>query len=832
MRLKSILRASVASALALGFASAAYAEAADQPDSSDIIVTARKRQESILKVPVVEAVLNTETLARAAIVDVGGVTRAVPGLVIGNNVLTVGAQISLRGVGTSTLDAGVDQSVSLNIDGLQFSQGATYNVGLFDLASVEVLKGPQALFFGKNSPGGVIAMRTADPGDHVEVIASQSYEFYAEELRSELILSGPVTDTLGIRLAGMYSDDNGYFFNDAFAQPGTGAVDPNPRWGRTDQYIMRGTAVWKPSSDFSARFKINHAYQKVLGTGSPLGNCPDGPALPAAAEVLNPGLQLINPNDACKTDRKVYIVNLDPAAFQDLRNNGEPFTRTIQTFGTLELNYQPDAEVALTSTTGYFRTVVDGMINGVNSGYGGPTLFADNHFTRRDFTQEIRIQSDYKDKPVNWLLGMYYQNARVNNRVVVNGNELYQTAITGKVGPVTDLFANFKGGNDVKIDSISLFGQARWKVVPQVEVALGARWTDERRHNDPYLLASMYAAPVPTTVANPDLKSANVSPELTITYTPTDDLTIFGALKQGFKSGSFIMTAPPTPGADNSFGDEKVRGGEVGFKARAFDRSLNVNGAFYYYKYSGLQVGANTIDPATGNTLIKTVNAASAKVYGVDFDMNYRPPSLRELNLRLAVNWNHARFENFNNATCDTAQTFEQGCNELPKDFGGLTIYQGRDLSGTRLPRAADWMINGGFDYDLAVGDRKTLSFGSSLQYSSKYTTALGEVIPGVYEPGIYQNAFAKWNANVSFRSNDGSWELAVIANNLTNKYTTGNCTLFDAAGGNVLALSSGGLPAAVANVAGVGKAESACIPDVGRQVYLKLTLRPLGLFK
>ena len=94
-----------------------------------------------------------------------------PGLQLGGNVLTVGTQIALRGVGTSSLDAGVDQSVSLNIDGLQLSQAATFDVGMFDMAQVEVLKGPQSLFFGKNSPGGVIAIRTADPGDELEVIA-------------------------------------------------------------------------------------------------------------------------------------------------------------------------------------------------------------------------------------------------------------------------------------------------------------------------------------------------------------------------------------------------------------------------------------------------------------------------------------------------------------------------------------------------------------------------------------------------------------------------------------------------------------------------------------
>lgn len=805
---------------AVGQTAPAPDEEASSPAPGDIIVTARKREESILRVPVVETVLTPEIIAKNAIVDVGGVTRNVPGLVVGGNVLTVGTQISLRGVGTSTLDAGVDQSVSLNIDGLQFSQGATYSVGLFDMAQIEVLKGPQALFFGKNSPGGVIAIRTNDPGNKPEIIFNQSYEFYAREQRSELIVSVPVSDTLGFRIAGMYSDDDGYFLNKATAQPGTGAVTPDSRWGRTNTYIIRGTLVWKPDSAFSARLKVNHSRQRVLGVGSPLGSCPDGPGLPAAAKVLNPNLQLINPNDTCAIDRDVYIVDVDPAAFDDVRNGGRTFMRYLQTFGTLELNYQASDDIGITSTTGYFKTTVDGFINGVNAGFGGPTLIADNHFTRRDFTQELRIESDRADRPINWMVGGYYQNARITNRVVVNGNKLYNTGILEPLGlpvfPVPFLFAGFKGINDVHVESISGFGQLRWRPVPELEIAAGARYTHETRRDDAFSLASMYATPVPITVAKPNLSSSNVSPEVTVTYTPTEDLTVFAAFKRGYKSGSFILTSPPAAGVDNSFGDEKVTGGEVGVKARTSNRALNVNAAFYYYKYEGLQVGANTLD-TSGVTIIKTVNAASARVYGVDFDLNYRPPSIEGLSVRLAVNWNSARFQDFVGASCDTGQTVAQGCNLFLSPVTGG--YNGRDLSGTRLPRAADWMINGGFDYDLPAGPNHTLSFGSSVQYSSAYTTTLGE------RPDTIQGAFAKLNANIAIKENDGGWELALIGTNLTNKFTTGNCTIFDAAGGNVLAPSAGGFP-----TSGVGLAETACIPDPGRQVYVKLTLRPLAL--
>src|SRR5690606_14250307 len=97
----------------------------------------------------------------------------IPSLVVGQASMAFGAQIFLRGVGASTLNVALEQSVSLNIDGLQMTQGLAYAAGMFDMAQLEVLKGPQGLFYGKASPGGVISFRTADPSDELEISLRQ-----------------------------------------------------------------------------------------------------------------------------------------------------------------------------------------------------------------------------------------------------------------------------------------------------------------------------------------------------------------------------------------------------------------------------------------------------------------------------------------------------------------------------------------------------------------------------------------------------------------------------------------------------------------------------------
>src|SRR5205085_768240 len=107
--------------------------------------------------------------------------------------------------------------VSLNVDGLSLSNGLAFGSGMFDVSQVEVLKGPQALFYGKSSPGGVISLRTADPTDQLEVIGRVSYEFEGREPRGEVIVSGPLSPSLGARVAASYSNGEGWFRN--FAVP-------------------------------------------------------------------------------------------------------------------------------------------------------------------------------------------------------------------------------------------------------------------------------------------------------------------------------------------------------------------------------------------------------------------------------------------------------------------------------------------------------------------------------------------------------------------------------------------------------------------------------------
>jgi len=223
--------------------------------SGEIIVTARKRAETAFDTPVVLQAVGGEELSRRSITNVEGLSRVTPLLLIGENTGGVqGAPIAIRGIAGSEINPFSDQAVSFNIDGIQVARSSVQRLASMDVASVEILKGPQALFFGKNSPGGVISIRSADPTADFDMKVSAGYEFGAREKRLEGYASGPMTDTLGIRVAGYFSSMRGYIDN--VSVPAAGSLKSFGRGPEGHEFAARLTLKYEPDDRFNARFKL------------------------------------------------------------------------------------------------------------------------------------------------------------------------------------------------------------------------------------------------------------------------------------------------------------------------------------------------------------------------------------------------------------------------------------------------------------------------------------------------------------------------------------------------------------------------------------------------
>jgi outer membrane receptor protein involved in Fe transport len=307
-------------------------------------------------------------------------------------------------------------------------------------------------------------------------------------------------------------------------------------------------------------------------------------------------------------------------------------------------------------------------------------------------------------------------------------------------------------------------------------------------------------------------------------------MTVFGAWKRGFKSGSFSVATPAVTGKDNSFNDEKVKGGELGMKSRLLERRLAVNVAGYYYDYNGLQVGVIS-PPENGVPVIQTVNAASARTYGIDFDAAYRPAAVAGLAVNAALNWNHGRYLNFTNAPCWGGQLVSEGCNQAfnpaanPGPFPVPPVpnpgaYTAQNLSGTPLIRAPEWKANLGFDYSMPLATDYELVFSNSNEVSSRYVTYLAVNRPN---NDNYQSAFVKIDLGVALHGPKNLWEVAVIGKNINDKIISGNC-VSSPLETEVVPNPSGGT---VRSAFGIDPA--ACFADPGREVWLRLTVRPFA---
>lgn len=185
----------------------------------EIVVTARKQDESLQDVPVTITSVGGEQLNNYQIDQPAEIAARIPNFNIQTGRSGSGGTLNLRGVGSSAISAAFDSAVALDIDGVPISRMRMVQSAFLDLEQVDVLKGPQSLYFGKSASAGVVSFRSANPGDTFEARIGGGYDFEQEGYFIDGFLSGPITDTLGARLALRYSDTDKIWENEAPGRP-------------------------------------------------------------------------------------------------------------------------------------------------------------------------------------------------------------------------------------------------------------------------------------------------------------------------------------------------------------------------------------------------------------------------------------------------------------------------------------------------------------------------------------------------------------------------------------------------------------------------------------
>ena len=757
------------SSLIAGVALTPQAVAQAEDSDEEVVVTARKREERLLEVPAAVSAVTPAQLAKANATDLSSIAKLVPQLQIQSGPSGNGGSLVMRGIGSAANDAGLESEVLINVDGIPSSRGWITQASFFDVKSVQVLKGPQALFFGKNSPAGVVAIDSAGPTEEWEGFARTGYEFVADERFVEAAIGGPLSDDLGARIAFRYAGMEGWLENRAqpiTANPlsplyPTPGATTNKRAPIQDSVAARLTLAWDPTSDFSAELKLQYSYldnQSGLTGQSQAVNCAAGNAHPSTLGVQDPYMD-------CVADRYTALsaVPVALASNWDKMDSLDPFLTNSATLVSLKLDYKL-GPINVTSVTGFSHYNVNGSGNFDSSSFIQIPSTVGEKFT--SYSQEIRAESNF-DGPVNAFVGVYFERQEINDWNIAR---IPTSALPSRwivPDPATGKNEQYYSDNSQTSKTISPFVQLSWNILDNLELAGGVRYTYEKK--DAKLGNKFTNQGIPPGGTTPsgaayraagnylygNFKDTKLSPELTLTWHPTENSTLYAAYRSGYKSGGFSITGVLVAGGTIdplTYGSESSDGYDIGYKAKLFDGRLLLDLVAYRYEYEDLQ--RSILDIPTTTFIIR--NAAGARVQGVEASVAFE--ATPELTLRLNAAYNSAEYTSYPNAPCYSGQTVAQGCITF-----GTTRAQ--NLTGAVLPFAPELVATASFNYEAEISPRWSIGFDGAVDYNTGYVTA------DTHHPFEKQDAFYRLHAGVRLFESDGRLSFELIGRNLTNEY-------------------------------------------------------------
>ncbi len=730
---------------------------ADNTDENVIIVQARRQDETLQEVPVTVTVISGETLAQYGVDQVADVVSRVPTLNVQVGGSGSGGQLSLRGVGSSNISASFDSAVAFDFDGVQVSSMRLVQAGFFDTEQIDVLKGPQSLFFGKSASAGVFSIRSANPTQDWEVGGSAQYEFEEKGYTVGGYVSGPITDSLGIRIAAQYNDIEDFID----LQPGTPTAHGDSRG--SSNFVGRVTLAFDDNDRFDANLKLQYVRNEndgAIGHGD-ISCGANGVADPI---VLLGGSVVVDPGYDCNAfDQQQFLPDAAAAISVSIPTpslaagrNGVPFGETDVLFGRLLWNLDLSDTLTLTSTSGYLdldSTDFDCYSYGgqVPDGAGGVLPFgvgcSDPNNQLEQFTQELRITSDL-DGPFNFMVGAFYES----RDFLFESAE--QAAVISLIAPdpITGFTVDYDRRHETNTEALSVFGSVIFDITDQLELSGGVRYTDESKTNTiflpfvhallsgggAFLSSGFFSGPI-------EFDDDNISPEVTLKYQATDDINVFASYKTGFKSGGIDVSALPTASlgaaaAANDFSalifeSETAEGGEIGIKSQFDNRNITINATAYHYVFDDLQV--QNFDAVA--IQFSTLNAGEVTTTGVDLELGWRTP-IDGLDLSANIAYLDATFS-------DTFVT-----------------EQGDDLDGRQASRAPEWSGNIAFNWAIPLGDTLELGLGGNAIYSGSYFTDESLL------NDLRQDSFVTFDARASIGDPDGKWKFSLVGTNLADE--------------------------------------------------------------
>lgn len=656
----------VAAGMVPGAASARSGDPTADPDtvqtqqtapSDEIVVTARRREESVQRVPIAITALTDKDLAERNIASLSDLTNSTPGVAITTISGGTLTNIYIRGQApaNTTNDLNVEANVGVFIDDIyQTSRNTIDLLSVLDVGQIEIAKGPQSALFGRSTFAGAMSISTRRPSDQLEANV-QATVGVDQDYRIRGSVSAPITDTLAVRVAG------GYVTYDGFAE---NSADPDDNLNGTKKYAFTGSLVFSPTADFTARLSgfVSHS-ETELSSVTPL-----------ALGSFNCGSV-----NAATGLRTMYCGELN--AKVNSATAGAPDTVADARQVSLNLNWVHNG-VSVTSVTGFTeaenRTYNDYDMTGEGTVFGVCTLGAScspaGAYTRltrvnllssnrervRTFSQELRLQSDTRS-PFQWIFGGSYFNSRIPlaglgiaaDRTGLAANErlvqVSQTTTPASTGVgAYDFTANpflssslgnslYSSYSSASTETMSVFGSFAYRF-GSLRVTAEGRYNIDRKRvqlfsisnplSQPGLLQPIDGTTVPAAGTFPVASTPfartfeSFTPRFTADFQATDNIFFYASAAKGVRSGGFNTANPVSAtgilAEEVAYEEETNWTYEAGVKSYLFNRALLFNASVFHVDWTNAQVSAFTLNPTTVNPTRIVRNAGDIKTTGAE----------------------------------------------------------------------------------------------------------------------------------------------------------------------------------------------------------------------
>ncbi len=708
-------------------ANPAAATPASDVSSGDIIVTAQRRSERLQDVPIAITALSGADLERLHANDISRVEVATPGF-------TWGSQGSdsfpaIRGVRTSLVSAQNDPVIGFYIDGIYQSRTQQQSIPLFDLARIEVQRGPQGTLYGRNTFGGNLSIVTQEPTDKLGAGINLDFGNFASK-RIDGYINIPISDTLLVRVAGVYQKHDGY----------VRSTHPGVRLDDDDENAQRVNVKWTPTSNLEVTVHAGHWQRDDAGAGSY--------GYKVAGTLINPanGFQSINgqpyavnpsaPNGSPNVGGQDVGVPVTPGPYTNDWDY-QPFEHILENYVSGQVAYDLGG-VTLRSITGYTffranRSADNDQSSVVFEGLGYGSGVQEPHTQDKTFTQEVQLASN-ATTPFQWIVGAYYLHDNIN--------ELYQQKITAPGNDVD----GYKETTHLRTNAIAGYAQGYYYVVPdKLRLIAGVRYSHEKKSFD----FADYADGVPNTYdfTTPYSQTSGAPTfhswtwRAGIEYTPSRNTMLYFTASTGFESGGVNDTGGD-PTIPSSYAPQKVNAYEVGAKNRFMDGKISTDISLFWNDFTNLQINVYTPQVSYFGS------AGQARSRGAEAAV--RTEFMPGLHIDGTVAYLDAKYTKYISG------------NNFYGLSGGLDPVS-VDLAGKRIPQSPKLKTTLAVYYDMDLHGRGTLAPSLIWLHSGSYFTT------DYNTPLDYQKAYNTLDVSLRYTTASGKYYIEGYGNNVTD---------------------------------------------------------------